>query len=101
MLRIWLMAMCAAATLTVARDHQVLHRAGLVGYCTSAPKPAGTNGDWRAYQKGTLDGQPHLSRQACTRRGPGGKGEYRSCPTRIQSAPIRQVASRRHQVPSS
>src|SRR3954466_5576729 len=69
MLRIWLMAMCAAATLTVARDHQVLHRAGLVGYCTSAPRPAGTTGDWRACQKGTLDGRRERAR---------GRGAYRA-----------------------
>ena len=87
MLRIWLMAMCAAATLTVARDHQVLHRAGLVGYCTSSPRPAGTTGDWRACQKGTLDGRPDLSRHSCNRRGLSGNVEYWSCPASVVSGP--------------
>ena len=36
MLRIWLMAMLAAAVLVVVKDHDVLHRAGLVGYCTAS-----------------------------------------------------------------
>jgi hypothetical protein len=36
MLRIWLMAMLAAAVLVVFQDHDILHRAGLVGYCTSS-----------------------------------------------------------------
>jgi hypothetical protein len=87
MLRIWLMAMCAAATLMVARDLQVFHRAGLVGYCTTSPRPAGTTGSWRACQKGTLDGRPDLSRQSCTRRGLDGKVEYWSCPARVVSGP--------------
>ena len=87
MLRIWLLAMCAAATLIVARDHQVLHRAGLVGYCTSSARPAGTTGVWRACQKGTLDGRPNLSRQSCSRRGLNGDVEYWSCPARVESGP--------------
>jgi hypothetical protein len=87
MLRIWLMAMLAAAALVVVRDHDVLHRAGLVGYCTSAPRPAGTTGSWRACEKGALDGRPDLSRQSCTRRGLNGKVEYWSCPASVRSAP--------------
>ncbi|MDX6506277.1 MAG: hypothetical protein QOG06_921 [Gaiellaceae bacterium] len=88
MLRIWLMAMLAAALLVVVRDHDVLHRAGLIGYCTSAPRPAGTSGSWRACEKGVLDGRPDLSRSSCSRRGLDGSVEYWRCPARVESAPV-------------
>ena len=57
MLRIWLMTMLAAAMLGVVRHTDVLHRAGLTGYCTAAPRPAGTSGQWRTCEKGVLDGR--------------------------------------------
>ena len=86
MLRIWLMAMLAAAMLVAVRDHDVLHRAGLIGYCTSSPRPAGTTGTWRACEKGVLDGRPDLSRQSCQRRGQDGSVEYWRCPAPVRSA---------------
>ena len=90
MLRIWLMAMLAAAILVAVRDHDVLHRAGLMGYCTSAPRPAGTSGHWRACEKGVLDGRPDLSRQSCTQRGRQGSVEYWRCPAaRVRSSALR------------
>jgi hypothetical protein len=88
MLRIWLMAMLAAAMFAVVRDHDVLHRAGLTGRCTTAPRPAGTTGHWRACEKGVLDGRPDLSRQSCTRRGQNGSVEFWRCPARVRSAPL-------------
>jgi hypothetical protein len=88
MLRIWLMAMFAAATLVVVKDHDVLHRAGLVGYCTSSPRPAGTSGSWRACEKGVIDGRPDLSHSACKRRGQTGSVEYWSCPAKVESGPV-------------
>jgi hypothetical protein len=86
MVRIWLMAMLAAAVLVAVRDHDVLHRAGLTGYCTSSPRPAGTSGVWRACEKGVLDGRPDLSRQSCQRRGLDGSVEYWRCPAPVRSA---------------
>ena len=88
MVRIWLMAILAAAVLVAVRDHDVLHRAGLTGYCTSSPRPAGTSGVWRACEKGVLDGRPDLSRQSCQPRGQSGSVEYWRCP-----APVRSAAS--------
>ena len=35
MLRLWLMAMFAAAVLFTVKDQDVMHRAGLIGYCTT------------------------------------------------------------------
>lgn len=86
MVRIWLMALLAAAVLVAVRDHDVLHRAGLTGYCTSSPRPAGTSGVWRACEKGVLDGRPDLSRQSCQRRGLNGAVEYWRCPAPVRSA---------------
>ncbi|HSB39233.1 MAG TPA: hypothetical protein VLD13_09115, partial [Gaiellaceae bacterium] len=73
----------AAAMLGVVRHTDVLHRAGLTGYCTTAPRPAGTTGHWRACEKGVLDGRPDLSRQSCSRRGQSGSVEYWRCPGRV------------------
>jgi hypothetical protein len=85
MLRIWLMAMLAAAVLVVARDHDVLHRTGLVGYCTASARPAGTSGSWRACQKGVIDGSPDLSRNSCKPRGQEGEVQFWRCPTKVES----------------
>jgi len=87
MVRIWLMAILAAAVIVAVRDHDVLHRAGLTGYCTTSPRPAGTSGVWRACQKGVLDGRPNLSGQSCQRRGQNGSVEYWRCPGRLQATP--------------
>jgi len=86
MIRIWLMAMLAAAVLVAVRDHDVLHRAGLTGYCTSSLRPAGTSGVWRACEKGVLDGRPNLSKQSCQRRGQNGSVEYWRCPARLEAS---------------
>jgi hypothetical protein len=87
MIRVWLMAMLAAAMLVAVRDHDVLHRAGLIGYCTSSPRPAGTTGSWRACEKGVLDGRPDLSRQSCSPRGQNGDVQFWRCPARVESRP--------------
>jgi hypothetical protein len=88
MLRIWLMAMFAAAMLVGVKDHDVLHRAGLVGYCTSSPRPAGTTGSWRACEKGVINGRPDLSRQSCSLRGQDGTVEFWRCPAKVESRPV-------------
>ena len=85
MLRIWLMAMLAAAVLVTVQDHDVLHRASLIGYCTTTTAPPGAKGAWRACEKGVLDGRPDLSRQSCSRRGLAESVEYWSCPAPVQS----------------
>ena len=88
MVRIWLLAMFVTVMVVAVRDHNVLHRAGLVGYCTSSARPAGTTGVWRACEKGVLDGRPDLSRQSCKRRGQNGSVEFWSCPAKVESGPV-------------
>ena len=83
MLRIWLMAMLAAAMFGVVHNTDALHHAGLTGHCTTAPRPAGATGHWRACEKGVLDGRPDLSGQSCARRGQSGSVEYWRCPARV------------------
>jgi hypothetical protein len=84
MLRLWLIAMLAAALLGVARSHDVLHRTGLIGYCTAATTPAGAKGHWRVCEKGRLDGRPDLTRRSCRSRGMAGRVEYWSCPAAVE-----------------
>jgi hypothetical protein len=85
MLRIWLMAMLAAVVLVAVRDHDVLRRTGLVGYCTSAPRPAGAKGEWRQCRKGVLDGRPNLTGESCSLRGQNGSVQFWSCPAPVDS----------------
>jgi hypothetical protein len=87
MVRIWLLAMLAAAVLITVKDHDVLHRAGLIGYCTTTTAPAGAQGAWRACEKGALDGRPDLTRQSCRRRGVSGSVEFWRCPAKVESGP--------------
>ena len=88
MLRLWLMAMLAAAVLFTVKDQDLMHRAGLIGYCTNTTAPAGAKGAWRACEKGKLDGRPDLSRQSCVRKGHSGYSvEYWSCPAKVKSGP--------------
>jgi hypothetical protein len=86
MLRIWLMAMLAAAVLVTVRDHDVLHRAGLIGHCTTTTAPPGAKGAWRACEKGRLDGRPDLAHQSCRRQGKSGSVEFWRCPVKGRSS---------------
>jgi hypothetical protein len=88
MLRIWLIAMLAAAVVGVSRDQNLLHRTSLMGSCTTTSTPTGATGSWRACEKGVLDGRPDLSRQSCRRRARSGSLEYWSCPVRITASPV-------------
>ena len=94
MLRIWLMAMLAAAVLGTVRDHDLLHRTGLIGYCTTTTAPHGAKGTWRACEKGAIDGRPNLTGNSCTRRGQSGKVEYWSCRTPVRSKALTANRSR-------
>jgi hypothetical protein len=89
MLRIWLLAMLAAAVLVIAKDHDVLHRSGLIGYCARTYAPPGSSGSWRACERGVLDGRPDLSRQSCRAQGRSGKVEYWRCPATVTTSPVR------------
>jgi hypothetical protein len=86
-LRIWLMAMLAAAVLFTVKDQDLMHRAGLIGYCTATTPPPGGKGAWRVCEKGKLDGRPDLSRQSCVRRGHSGRVEFWSCPAKVDAGP--------------
>jgi hypothetical protein len=89
MLRIWLIAMLAAAVLGVARGHDVLHRTGLIGYCTTTTTPPRTKGTWRACRKGVLDGRSDPASQSCRPRAQTGRVESWSCPARIEARAVR------------
>jgi hypothetical protein len=92
MLRIWLMAMLAAAVLITVKDQDVLHRAGLIGYCTITTAPPGAKSSWRVCEKGKPDGRPDLSRQSCRRQGHSHSVEYwsqRNAQNAAKEAPTR------------
>ena len=81
------MAMLAAAVLFTVKDQDLMHRAGLIGYCTTTTPPPGGKGAWRVCEKGKLDGRPDLSRQSCVRRSHSGRVEFWSCPAKIDAGP--------------
>ena len=81
------MAMLAAAVLFTVKNQDLMHRAGLIGYCTTTTPPPGGKGAWRVCEKGKLDGRPDLSRQSCVRRGHSGRVDFWSCPAKIDAGP--------------
>ena len=81
------MAMLAAAVLFTVKNQDLMHRAGLIGYCTTTTPPPGGKGAWRVCEKGKLDGRPDLSRQSCVRRSHSGRVEFWSCPAKIDAGP--------------
>ena len=82
MLRLWLIAMLAAGTLAVVRDHDLMHRTGLLGHCAVTHSPTGAKGSWQACDKGILNGRPDLTSHACRSVVRTGSIEYWRCPRR-------------------
>ena len=80
MLRIWLIAMLAAALLTVVRTYDLAHRTGLLSSCSAIHPPAGHHGNWHSCRKGLLDGRPNLASEKCHSQGQTGSHEYWRCP---------------------
>ena len=87
MIRIWLIAMLAAALLAVIRSYDLLHATGLLHSCSTIAAPAGRHGSWHSCHKGLLNGRADLSHNSCRRRGQDGSVEYWSCPAKVESAP--------------
>ena len=84
MLRIWLMAMLAAAVLGTVRDHDLLHRTGLIGYARPRPLPTAKRHLARV-REGRDRRRPNLTGNSCSRRGQSGKVEYWSCRTPVNT----------------
>ena len=80
MLRFWLIAMLAAALLTIVRTYDLAHRTGLVSSCSTIKTPAGHHGYWHSCRKGLLDGRPDLASERCHSQGKTGSHEYWRCP---------------------
>jgi hypothetical protein len=84
MIRIWLIAMLAAALLVVARNTDLLHATGLLHSCSTVSAPSGRHGSWHSCRKGLLNGRADLSKQACHSEGRAGSREYWRCPARLR-----------------
>jgi hypothetical protein len=84
MIRIWLIAMLAAALLVVARNTALLHATGLLSSCSTVSAPPGRHGSWRSCRKGLLDGRADLSKDACRSEGRMGSRDYWRCPARLR-----------------
>jgi hypothetical protein len=80
MLRLWLIAMLAAAALTVVRSHDLLHASGLLHSCQATTAPVGSADEWRSCRKGLLNGRPNLRGQRCDSMRTQGSREYWRCP---------------------
>jgi hypothetical protein len=89
MLRIWLMAMLAAAVLVTVRNHDLLHRTHLLSSCTATQAPPNAHGAWRACRKGLLNGRPDLAGERCLREGRSGSLEYWLCRPPVTAQALR------------
>lgn len=83
-IRIVVVAAAIAAALVFAQQRQVLHNAGLTGFCASIATPKGQTGHWHECRPGKLTGTPALSIHSCTRAGRSGDVEFWRCPTELE-----------------
>lgn len=83
-MRIVIIATLIAVALVVVQKKQVLQNAGLTGYCTTIPTPAGQSGYWHECRPGSLTGTPELSLASCKRAGTVGQVERWRCPTPLE-----------------
>jgi hypothetical protein len=88
MLRIWLAALAVLGTMIVVKDHHVLQRTHLAGYCTTTLAPDGDRAHWQACHSGKLSGAPDLSRDSCKRKKRVGRVELWRCPENVSSLPF-------------
>jgi hypothetical protein len=80
MVRFLVVAALIAASMYVAKETGVLTRTRLMGYCTNAQTPAGSDGNWRACHSGLLSSRPSLYLEGCESRARDGDIEYWRCP---------------------
>jgi hypothetical protein len=76
-------AALVASLLAIAKQHQVLDRAGIFGSCAAVEAAAPTGQQWWACRPGELTGYPDLSRDACTRGAIRGRIRYWRCPATL------------------
>ena len=82
MLRIVAVGTLLIALLITVKDHRVLQRAHLIGYCSTVAQ--GTDGsEWRSCVPGKLSGRPGLEFDSCTDVGRYGNAEYWTCPATL------------------
>jgi hypothetical protein len=86
MIRIWLIAMLAAALLMVFRSTDLMHATGLLGSCSATQPPVGAHGAWRVCRKGLLGGRPDPTGESCRSEGRSGSREYWRCPSASSSS---------------
>lgn len=86
MFRVIIVALAVVAVMVGVKDHSVLQRAHLTGYCTVAATPAGDTAAWRACHEGRLSGRPDLSRDSCTKGRLVAHVEYWRCPAQVSSS---------------
>jgi hypothetical protein len=89
LLRILLVGAALVAALIVVKDHRVLQRMHITGYCETYAQ-AKDGGEWRACYAGHLEGRPSLELNGCKDRGLVGKAEVWRCPAPLAANEVRQ-----------
>jgi hypothetical protein len=87
MFRVLLVAVSIFVAMVAVKNHSVLERAHLTGYCTRVSTPVGDNALWRACHAGRLSGRPDLSRDSCVKGRVVARVEYWRCPAQVSSSP--------------
>ena len=90
LVRIVIIAALIAVALGVIQKKDVLQKAGLTGYCTTVPTPAGQSGFWHECRPGKVTGAPELTLASCKRAGTVGLVERWRCPTALEPNTARQ-----------
>ena len=89
MLRILAIGTVLIALMIAVKDHRLLQRAHLVGYCsTFAQSPDGS--EWRSCVSGRLSGRPGLEFNSCTDFGRRAKEEIWNCPAALDDKALRE-----------
>ena len=89
LLRILLVGATLVAVLITVKDHRVLQRAHITGYCSTYAHTKDGN-DWRACYDGHLEGRPSLELNGCKDRGRVGNAEVWRCPAPLAANEVRQ-----------
>ena len=82
MLRIVAVGAVLIAMMITVKDHQVLQRAHLIGYCSTLATAA-DGSEYRSCFPGHVSGRPGLLLDGCTDFGRHGKAEIWGCPAQI------------------
>jgi hypothetical protein len=89
MLRIVAIGTVLIALMISVKDHRLLERAHLIGYCSTYAQSA-DGSEWRSCVPGRISGRPGLEFNSCTDFGRRGNVEVWNCPAALDNKALSQ-----------